>query len=161
MSTNLLKSVAVSLLLMGSLCANAKQVNHLVIVSKDGAKMEYSLSQKPKITFTQTDIVLCVNNSYVSYALDQLLRFEYEKHEEAQEAIDLLTEKAVVEVQDNSLVFHGVEANTPVTIHAANGQTVVNRTVVSGGSYVLPVEHLASGVYMVSLGDKTYKIVKK
>ena len=53
-------------------------INSLVVWAKDGTKVAYALADKPKVTFTGTDLVITSNGIEVNYALENMVRFTYE-----------------------------------------------------------------------------------
>ena len=63
-------------LLLFYLCVSvsAEEIkSQLVVWAKDGTKVAYMLSEKPKITFTETDLVITANDIEVNYALENML----------------------------------------------------------------------------------------
>lgn len=55
----------------------AKQGEQLIILSKDGTKIAYALTDKPKITFTDSNLVVSVNGLTANYSLVNLLGVTY------------------------------------------------------------------------------------
>ena len=52
-------------------------LRNLLVWSKDGSHESYALSNHPKVTFTETDIVVTVGGKATNYALDNVARFTY------------------------------------------------------------------------------------
>ncbi|MDR1347070.1 MAG: T9SS type A sorting domain-containing protein, partial [Prevotellaceae bacterium] len=57
-----------------------------------------------------------------------------------------------------SFIIEGITENTPVTISDANGNSVLQRTVLPNES--IWVSHLPQGIYLVRVNGKTVKIIK-
>ncbi len=59
--------------------ANTNQTN-LVVWAKDGERVAYTLREKPKITFTEADLVIKVKGVELYYSLENMDRFTYESN---------------------------------------------------------------------------------
>ena len=57
-------------------------IANLVVWAKNGTKVAYALAEKPKVTFTETDLVITTNGVEVNYLLENMARFTYEKSSE-------------------------------------------------------------------------------
>ena len=133
---------------------------HLVVWSKDGTKVAYSLDEKPKVTFTETDLVITAKGIEVNYALNNMARFTYESSDNT--AIrDLKTNEMSFKLEGESLLFMNLAANSTISLHTLNGTTVFSKTVPMAGEYSFPLSNLNAGVYLVTVNGLTYKIVKR
>ena len=132
----------------------------LIVWAKDGTKVAFLLSEKPKITFTETDLVITTKDIEVNYALDNMVRFTYESNDYT--AIrDLESDEVSFRLDKESLLFSALKANSTLTIYALNGNLVMKRTIRQDGEYAFPISDLNAGVYMVNVNGLTYKIVKR
>lgn len=137
----------------------SKKTN-LVVWSKEGHKVAYALSETPKLTFTETDLVIETSRVTVNYNLDNLARFTYESDEE--EAIhNLETGDNTFRFDGDMLLFPSLTAGSTVSIHSLSGALIIYKTIQTAGEYTFPLSHLDKGVYMVTVNGLTYKIVKK
>lgn len=135
-------------------------IRNLVVWAKDGAKVAYTLAEKPKITFTETDLVIKTKGIEVNYPLGNMLRFTYDSS--APTAItDLKTEEETFKFEGNSLLFPFLKANDNVSVYSADGSLVLMKTVRKDGEFVMSVSDLNAGVYLVKVNSVTYKILKK
>ncbi len=132
----------------------------LVVWAKDGTKVAFALSKKPKVIFTATDLQITGEDIDVTYALDNMARFTYEKVDVS--AIkDIKTEKVAFRFTDESLLFPALKANSTVAVYSLNGTLVFKKTVQIDGEYSFPVSNLNTGVYLVFVNGLTYKIIKR
>lgn len=131
----------------------------LVVWAKNGTKVAYTLTEKPKVTFTETDLVITSNGIEVHYSLENMLRFTYENS--AAKITDLKTDETAFKLDGESLLFPSLEANSTVSIYAANGILVFKQTVRQTGEYSFPLSSLNTGLYMVNVNGLTYKILKR
>ena len=132
----------------------------LVVWAKDGSKVAFALSKKPKITFTETDLQITGQNIDVTYALDDMARFTYEKVD-VSAMKDIQTEKEVFRLTGESLLFPALKANSTVSVYSLNGTLIFSKTVQAAGEYSFPISNLNTGVYTVTVNGLTYKIVKR
>ena len=132
----------------------------LVVWAKDGTKVAYALTEKPKITFTETDLVITSNGVEVNYALENMARFTYEDNT-ATAITDLRTDKASFKLDGESLLFPALKANSIVSLYSLNGTLVFKKSVLKAGEYSFPLSNLKAGAYVVMVNGLTYKIVKK
>lgn len=132
----------------------------LMVWAKDGTKVAYVLSEKPKITFTETDLVITANNIEVNYALENMARFTYESNDNT--AIrNIESDEVSFKLDRESLLFPDLKANSSIAIYALNGTLVLKKTIRQNGEYAFPLSNLNAGVYLVSVNGLIYKIVKK
>ena len=151
------------MLLMLCLCVSAKaegEKTHLVVWAKDGRKVAYALSETPKLSFTETNLVIQTSKLTVNYNLADMARFTYATSEDA--AIrSLETGDNTFSFDGDMLLFPSLQAGSTVSIHTPGGLLVLSRTVAAAGQYSFPISHLDAGVYLVSVNGLTYKIVKR
>jgi len=133
---------------------------HLVVWAKDGTKVAYALSEKPKVTFTETYLVISANEMEVNYILDEMARFTYESNDESA-IINLQTDETPFKLTGESLLFPALKANSTVSVYSLNGALVFKKTVRQNGEYAFPLSTLNVGVYMINVNGLTYKIVKR
>lgn len=157
MKTKLL-TILLSLVYLSAMADEPK--THLVVWAKDGTKVAYALAEQPKITFTETDLVIKTNGIEVNYVLDKMARLTYESGEET--AIrNLKSDEVFFKLDGESLLFPNLKANSTVSLHALNGALVFRRTIQADGVYSFPLSNLNAGVYIVTVNGLTYKIVKR
>lgn len=157
-----MKSIVLQFLLF-CFCLIAKAENDpttLVIWAKDGTKVAYALAEKPKVTFTTTDLVITSNGIEVNYSLKNTARFTYGSNEQSR-IWNLQTDEQVFRLEGESLLFPALKANSTVSIYSLNGSLVFKKAIHQDGEYAFPLSSLNAGVYMVNANGLTYKIVKK
>lgn len=135
-------------------------ITQLVIWAKDGTNVAYALAEKPKVTFTKTDLVITSNGIEVNYALENLARFTY-GNSSITGIVDLKNGETSFKIDGELLLFPSLKANSTIAIYSTNGTLVFKQTVRKDGEYSLPISNLNTGVYMVTVNGLTYKIVKR
>lgn len=138
-----------------------KPKTFLVVWAKDGTKVAYALEEKPKVTFTETDMEIKTNNGdVINYGLDNMARFTYEDNSIVG-IMNLQTGELPFEVNGESLIFPMLKENSVVSIYLLNGTLVFKKKISQEAEYAFPLSNLTTGVYMVTVNGLTYKIVKK
>ena len=153
----------IPLLLLMCFCLTAmadKPYTQLVIWAKDGNRVAYALDEKPKITFSGTDLVITSNGLEVYYTLSKMARFTYEDGSSAS-VINLKDDESLLKFDEESLQFPAMKPGGRVTIYTPNGTLVFSKTVSSPAEYAFPLSSLNAGVYMVKVNGLTYKIMKR
>lgn len=135
-------------------------ITQLIVWAKDGTQVAYALAEKPKVTFTETDLVITANGVEVNYTLENMARFTYEDNT-ATAITNLQTDESPLKLTGESLLFPNLKANSIVTVYSLNGTLVFKKTVHKNGEYAFPLSNLNAGVYMVNVNGLTYKIMKK
>ena len=132
----------------------------LVVWAKDGTQVAYALAEKPKVTITETDLVITANGVEVNYTLENMARFTYEDNTSTS-ITNLQTDESTFKLDGESLLFPALNANSTVSVYSLNGTLVFKKTVRQNGEYAFPLSNLNAGVYMVNVNGLTYKIVKR
>ncbi|MBQ4391703.1 MAG: T9SS type A sorting domain-containing protein [Prevotella sp.] len=132
----------------------------MVVWAKDGTKVAYALAEKPKVTFTETDLVIKTDGVEVNYSLENMARFTYEVNDETT-IINLQTEESQFRLTRELLLFPSLKANSTVSVYSLNGIQIFRKTIHQKGEYAFPLSNLNAGVYMVNVNGLTYKIVKR
>lgn len=151
-----------SMLLGFSIFAKAENnpIN-FVVWAKDGTKVAYALAEKPKVTFTETDLVITTKDVEVNYSLENMARFTYEKDNSTTAITNIQTDESPFKLNEGTLLFPSLNANSTVSVYSLNGTLVFKKTVHQNGEYGFNLSNLNAGVYMVNVNGLTYKIVKR
>ena len=150
-------------LLLSFFCLSAmadEPKTQLVVWAKDGTKVAYALAENPKVTFTETDLVITTKGVEVNYALENMARFTYE-NEIVTAVTNLQTGALSLKLDGESLLFPALSANSTVSLYSLNGTLIFSKTVRKAGEYSFPLSGLNTGVYVVTVNGLTYKIVKR
>lgn len=137
----------------------AKSTINLVVCTKDGLKVLYALEEKPKITFTDTELVITTKGVEIAYALSDMNLLTYENGEAT--GITNLYDDASFKLDGNAIVFSKLKAKDIVSLYSINGTLVFKKTVTVDGEYAVSLNDIETGVYVVSVNGLTYKFMKK
>ena len=133
---------------------------YLLIWDNDNSSVAYALDDEPKITFSDTDLIIKTNNVEVNYPLESMNRFTYETSKNT--AIrNLQTDEVTFRIDGKSLLFPSLKANSKISLYSLNGTLVFTRIIQEMGEYSFPLSGLIPGVYLVNINGLTYKVVKR
>ena len=138
----------------------ADSQNTLVVKLKNGAETTFFLKDKPNVTFEGTDLKVVSNKETVTFALSDVLRFEYAKKDPTG-INETVIDPTDVRFQDGVLVISKLKAGASVCIYALDGKLLRQLTAHRSGTYRLSLSELPTGLYLVKADNVTYKITKQ
>ena len=157
------KILSVILLLLSTVAAGAAEQSEtqLVVLTKDGQKIAFALSELPKVTFTQTELCIKVSDYEYVYPLSDMVRFTYEGVKIPSGITDIDTGEKVFSLTGDALVFSSLPEDSELRIYSVSGMLVFNKKVEQAGEYSFSLAGLAAGTYVVNVNGSTYKILKR
>lgn len=148
---------------MAAFCAGAvvPEVHSLVLLKKNGETVEYKLSQQPVANFTGSDmnIVLALTGEKFSFPVEDVANLSVTPSSSGVEDA-VAPDHVVFSYDGNMLSCAGIAAGTQVTVAAVNGIVVRSASAGAEGSAQVETGSLASGIYVVSAGNETFKFTK-
>lgn len=157
-----MKKIILSLLLFFiaiSTLANTIYTN-LVIWAKDGSKTLYAVEDTPKITFTGAEAFVITKDLRVTYKVDDLIRFTYEKSF-ATNTVKLHDNNYSFEITNNEIIFHALRCKDVFILRSLEGKLISKIIVSQNGTHAFSLSNLTTGVYIVQLNSLSYKIFKR
>lgn len=154
----LLRYLCTVLLLLVTFKASASADNTTLVVElRDGNTAKFLLADKPKITFT-AELMSVVSESF-SMEFDRSDIKKYRFVKEVSTFVEAIAgSKAVVE--NNTLIVSGVSNDVVVTIYNSNGM-FVKKAVAIDGVCSISLNNLATGPYIVTFDNTSFKFLKK
>ena len=148
----------VLVLCCGALCADAA-VQYMIVEQKSGEKFSFLLKDNPVITYE--DGALVVNGSATtSYALEGLRNYHFSEDGEA--GVERLSANVVrvYSLDDNTIGVENAPNGSKISLVNINGFVVFSSKAAPSGvaTVSLPKE---KGVYVLSVGDQSFKIIRK
>jgi len=135
--------------------------NTLTIHQKDGQQFSFGFSEKPVITYTDTDLVLKTTKTEVMYPLASLSKFTLTDVEDAVIPIKQDGNTAKLELDSYMVSITGTKAGIAVTLIGPDGKTVGTYKTDSEGSVSFSIADLPQGLYIINSENLTCKIQKK
>ncbi len=141
-------------------CAANKNANNLVLLTKDGTKAVFVLSEQPKVLFSGNTIIISNMGIESYYSLKDIACFYYEESVNTS-ANEINVHDKLFRIDGESIVFSQLKANSKISIISPNGIILLQETVNKDGYYTFPLSGLTSGMYIISINGTTFKISKK
>lgn len=151
--------VFILLLLPFSMVIAEDADSRLVVWRTDGSKIVYSLSEQPKTTFTSEGVVITTSTVSVTYPLTQIVKYTYEGIASGIESAT--NEGGILVSQDGyNFRFSNLKENTLVQVYSVNG-SLISTHKNEGKQITISLGDHANGVYIIKVGDTSYKVIKR
>ena len=153
-----LRRLLTMLLLLVAFKASATADNTVLVVElRDGNTANFLLADKPKITFTAQQMNIVSESFSMEFDRSDVKNFHFVKD-------DATSVEAPVEpnakVEGNTLMLSDIDDGTAIVIYNTSGLPV-KHTVAVGGNCTVSLDDIASGLYIVTFNNTTFKFLKK
>lgn len=140
------------------LFANAA-AQYMTIEQKDGKKYNFLLHDNPVITYSGGNLV--VNGSATtSYAISGVKNFHFTEVEDVEVKIIDANVLRIINVDDNTIRIENAPANARVTLSNLTGAIVFVSTANSEGLVDITLPN-QKGIYIISVGNQSFKIIRE
>ncbi len=159
----MVKKILTLLSLCGCLvCANAKK-QYMTIEQKNGEKYSFLLDENPEITYSDGNLVVNENgknssNAITSFAISNVKNYHFT------ETVSVDTrssnELRIVKLSESAIEVQNANPSTKVMLVNINGAIMFESTTNAEGSVTITLpEH--KGVYLLSVGSRSLKVIRK
>ncbi len=145
------------------------QAQTMVIWEKNGSKTYYELSEKPISTFAYKSLIVttitegekgqtyCVS---IEYPVSRIKKYTYE---DLSTGIDLTRDESDVRVRFNGsdITFDNLSTDSRIAVYSPKGNVLSRLQGQQGATTTVSLKDYPKGVYIVKVGDVTYKIAKQ
>ena len=135
--------------------------NHLVVTAKDGTQVAFALQEKPIVTFLDDNLRIQSQMTDVYYSLENMATFTYEKRDMSSAVMDLQSDALFHMQGEDYIVFPALNENTYIALHTVTGAVLFAQTIRQAGEYGFSLSQLMPAIYILTVNDVTYKIVKR
>ena len=138
----------------------ARQREQLIILGKDGTKIAYDLTDKPKITFTDSDLVVSVHGLTSNYLLINLLGITYSESD-VMNISNAKDDFPLFYMNGNKLMFHKVKRDMALFLYKIDGSLVFKKRISKDSDTTISLSSIESGIYVLQINGTVFKIIKK
>jgi hypothetical protein len=138
------KIILFALLALG--CAAGHAQNTLYIWQQTGEVVSYAFSEKPRITYADTNLILTTTKVQVEFPLSSVRKFTFN---------DVMIDDAIGTVRAT------LKDEGPLSIYTLGGVLVKTVPAEAGGRHTYSLDELPAGVYVVKSKTTSYKVVKR
>ncbi len=131
----------------------------LTIWNRDNSAIKViNLKEEPLITISEESMQITTPELVLNYGIKEVHKFTYSDFETG---ISNTLFPADFYQEDLRIVLHNMKPKNGVTLYGVNGMSIPINVEQQGDDYVISLENLSSGVYLLNVDGKTTKILKK
>lgn len=149
------KILSTAILSGAALMAGATGYNTLKVHLLDGTKVDVSLSEDLRLNFDKENLLANDGITSVSIERAKIARFEHSYTS----GVNGVASGKDVNFSNNTLYFASLPAGSQIRVYSSAGEIVAEAQ--AEGTYTLPLDGLASGTYIVSVNQNSFKILIK
>ena len=153
-----IKTMALLVAMATSLTAHAAN-RALKVWQADGQVLVINLSDEPRTTYSNGNLMITSKQSSVTLPLERVRRYTYV---DVANGIDELKDvRAAISKNGETLTLTGLKSGTEVMLYNTACQLLRHLTADGQSPLIVRVATLPTGVYVVKVKDVTYKITKR
>ena len=143
--------------------ARAEDTNtqRLVVWLKNGQKVYHDLTDEPETRFNNGMLMLSTAKVSISYPIADVVRYTYEGTMTAINAPKVKPGEVRFSQGNDQMAFDGLTPGTQMQLYAPDGKLLRTQKAETGKTAVVSLKGLPSGLYVVKIGDASYKFMKK
>ena len=149
-----------SLLVTVSLPAFA-QGYWFVVWTGSGGRISYPLTERPKVIHSGESLTVTTTATTVEYPKSEVSKFTLSDTELG--GVESISADRAGELfrKGNTVELSGFAVGTTVSVFTVSGQRIISECVSADGTLSLDLSPIKSGIYIISTGSITHKIIKR
>lgn len=153
--------LTIALLLLIALKAIAQSAEHqcVVVETKDGERMEYLLSDNPRIVHRNAMVELTSNTVSVEFPSSNVSKVYLSTTTSAVEKIKAA--EGEIHMYQDVILMKGFGVNEPVALYGTNGNLLWQQSTDGNGQLVVSLNSLPKGIYIFKTKHQSFKIIRK
>lgn len=140
-----------------ALSAYSQNKETLNVWMTDGTKSSVLLINHPIVVFNSSQLVIKSDSQTIEIPYDKVSHFSYTKEEDSSISDVIIGS----DDKDEFWLFPEGSTTENIYVYMIDGQKIPLNVHHKGEIYVLNFASLASGVYIIKVNNKSYKITKK
>ena len=152
-----------TLLIIGGFKVHAQNmVPGIIVELANGQKVEYMLTDKPKMVFDGSKITLTTESVVVEYTPTALIKVRTgEVKNTGTDIEEMVIQSGNIEVNAGFVRLSGFSIGESVSIYTLSGNLYASYHVSDNGSLVIPISTLPLGISIIKVNDQSVKITRK
>ena len=150
---------ALLLLIAQKTIAQSAEYQCVVVETKDGERMEYLLSDNPRIVHRNAMVELTSNTVSVEFPSSNVSKVYLSTATTAVEKIKAA--EGEIRMCQDVIVMQGFGANEPVALYGTDGSLLWQQTTDANGQLVVSLHTLSQGIYIFKTNHQSFKIIRK
>lgn len=138
-----------------SICA----CNYMIVEQKNGEKISFLLADKPVLTYHGRNLVINSNSS-TTYAIDDIKNYHFGDDVVSLDGTLFSNSLKIINIDRETIEIQNTLPYSDVRLFSSNGvQVLSSKTSKDGHTIVkLPIQQ---GIYMLTIGSQSFKIIRK
>lgn len=139
----------------------------LHLYCNDGTIVTYLLSRRPKIIFSDEYLNITTNSIETAYPSSDIAKLTYKDEENSEEEEDeesgidnILIDETSFNIEGGVIMLSGFSEGSTARVYTLGG-LMVQSVQMESGCCAIPLASLPSGVYVINVNGKSFKIAKK
>lgn len=133
----------------------------LVVWLRNGQKVYHDLADKPETRFNVGYLMLSTDKVSVTYPLTDVLRYTYEGNIPVVSVPDIKPGEMRFQQGADEMRFDGLAAGTMLHVYSSDGKLIRSQKTATGQTAVVSLKGQPAGLYIVKIGDASYKFMKR
>ena len=146
---------------VSAMWAQSDATQRLVVWLKGDKKVYHDLSDEPETTFSEGMLWLKTDKVSVSYPLTDVLRYTFEGVMTAIESPTIRPGEMRFRQSKDAMAFEGLPNGTLLEVYSLDGKKLSTVKAQDGQQTIISLANHPSGIYIVKMGDASFKFVKQ
>ena len=132
-----------------------------VVWTGSGGRISYPLTERPKVTHSGETLTVTTTATAVEYPKQAVSKFTLSDTEIG--GVERISADRAGELsrKGNTMELSGFAAGSTVNVFNTGGQRLISECTLEDGTLSLDLSPLGSGIYIISTGSITHKIIKR
>ena len=132
----------------------------LILCSKDGTKVAYLLTERPKISFAEDNLVIKTYSFYAEYPLTGIQKLSYEGVS-SMGINDIISDAVSFSIQDGDVVvLYNISPGQQISVYGIDGKMYMRQISTDAKNTRISLSMLPSGTYVIKAKGLSFKIMK-
>ena len=132
----------------------------VVVETAAGQRMEYLLSDQPRIVHNDATVTLTTTNATVEFQTSEVSKI-YASTMDVVIVIKSIKTDGDIHLTDDFVSLTGYTPHESVSLYTSDGKLLKQRTADSQGRLILSLTQLHSGIYIIKTQQQSIKFTKK
>ena len=139
--------------------AQSPEYQCIVVETTDGERLEYLLSDNPRIAHMNALVVITSNTVSVEFPSSNVSKVYLSTSTDA--IGNVKTTEGKILLHKDVIVMKDFCANEPISLYGADGKQLWQQSADGSGQLVFSLNSLSQGIYIIKTNHQSFKIIRK
>lgn len=151
--------VVIALIITCNLCAENANFTHLAVYTRGQEETLYELDERPAITFNEQSLLIKSHSMEISYPLADVVKYTFINQPTMSNITSISAGYKVAYIEGN-IVLENVLNDQTIQLYTVKGELLKSYPIHKGESTTISLNEYSDGVYLLQIGNVTYKMKK-